>query len=125
MIKHVVELHNHLKESSHNKASDWTEVMKRVKNQVVLRIVSCIQIASKLTSHHRVRSVLHLLQSNIFLTHYCILSNLKLFNTRFHRLLEDNVTLMITCYMCQQNIYLYNIQFIFTTLFELSYFTLS
>ncbi|KAL4221667.1 hypothetical protein ACF0H5_019924 [Mactra antiquata] len=54
MNKHVEELYNHVKESGQNKATEWNEIMKRVKNQVELRIVSCIQISSKLTSHHRI-----------------------------------------------------------------------
>lgn len=56
MIQHVQDLHEHVTNSSHIKTrgKDWEEIKKRVTNQVVLRVVSCIQIASKLTSHYRV-----------------------------------------------------------------------
>jgi len=57
MLKHVQDLHEHVKNSVSIKTRgrEWRDIKKRVTNQIVLRVVSCIQIASKLTSHYRVR----------------------------------------------------------------------
>ena len=52
MVQHIYDLFKHIKKSG--RYSDWLGTMERVKNQVVLRIVTCCQIASKLTSHYKV-----------------------------------------------------------------------
>ncbi|XP_053378522.1 cyclin N-terminal domain-containing protein 1-like [Mercenaria mercenaria] len=58
MVQHVQDLHEHVVNTSGMKTrgKDWHEIQNRVRNQVVLRVVSCIQIASKLTSHYRILS---------------------------------------------------------------------
>ncbi|XP_052286387.1 cyclin N-terminal domain-containing protein 1-like isoform X2 [Dreissena polymorpha] len=58
MLQHVNDLHQHVLKSGNLKTrdKDWLDIKKRVSNQVVLRIITCIQIASKLTSHYRVLS---------------------------------------------------------------------
>ncbi|XP_055958358.1 cyclin N-terminal domain-containing protein 1 isoform X2 [Patella vulgata] len=57
MTKHVQDLYNHMKTtSSKTKQKDWNEVLDRVQNQLLLRLVSCCQIASKITSHYKVIS---------------------------------------------------------------------
>lgn len=56
MLKHLQDLHEHVLNSTHSRerGQEWVEIKGRVNNQVVLRILSCIQIASKLTSHYRI-----------------------------------------------------------------------
>lgn len=58
MIQHVEDLYEHVANTGDVKTrgKEWNEIKKRVTNQVVLRVVSCIQIASKLTSHYRILS---------------------------------------------------------------------
>lgn len=58
MLKHVNDLYSHvLKSRSKRKLKDWNLILGRIKNQVTLRLVSCCQIASKLTSHYRVVTI--------------------------------------------------------------------
>ena len=40
--------------SSVDKLKDWNEVEERIKNQMPLRLLSCVQLASKLSSHCKV-----------------------------------------------------------------------
>lgn len=55
MLKHVNDLYSHvLKTNSKKQKKDWNLILDRIKNQVTLRLVSCCQIASKLTSHYKV-----------------------------------------------------------------------
>ena len=55
MIKHIEELYKHILTSEkYTKKNDWLAIQERIKNQVMLRIASCCQIASKLTSHYKV-----------------------------------------------------------------------
>ncbi|XP_071144761.1 cyclin N-terminal domain-containing protein 1-like isoform X1 [Mytilus edulis] len=55
MLKHVNDLYSHvLKTNSKKRKKDWNLILDRIKNQVTLRLVSCCQIASKLTSHYKV-----------------------------------------------------------------------
>ena len=55
MVQHIQDLYQHvLTLSSWNQSRDWQTIMDRVHTQVPLRIVSCCQVASKLTSHFRV-----------------------------------------------------------------------
>ncbi|XP_060600552.1 cyclin N-terminal domain-containing protein 1-like [Ruditapes philippinarum] len=58
MLQHVQDLHEHVVNTHPVKTrmKEWQEIQKRVSNQVVLRVISCIQIASKLTSHYRILS---------------------------------------------------------------------
>ncbi|XP_052819972.1 cyclin N-terminal domain-containing protein 1-like [Mya arenaria] len=58
MLQHVRDLHDHVIKNCQAKtrSREWTDIKKRVTNQVVLRIVSCVQIASKMTSHYRILS---------------------------------------------------------------------
>ena len=56
MAKHVCGLYDLIRSNSDtNKQKNWKEVENRVKTQVPLRIMSCVQLASKLTSHYKVR----------------------------------------------------------------------
>ena len=55
MVRHIQDLYTHVQNmSSKNRKQDWLVVMDRVRNQVLLRAVSCCQLASKLTSHYKV-----------------------------------------------------------------------
>ncbi|KAL5015345.1 hypothetical protein ScPMuIL_009615 [Solemya velum] len=55
IFKHIQDLYSHVQNSGSNyKKRDWQAIMDRIQNQVLLRVVSCCQIASKLTSHYRV-----------------------------------------------------------------------
>ena len=56
MLQHIQELHEHVLKTAgiKTRTKEWTEIKKRVSNQIVLRVISCIQIASKLTSHYKV-----------------------------------------------------------------------
>jgi len=55
MVRHIQDLYEHVQNmSSKNRKQDWLVVMDRVRNQVLLRAVSCCQLASKLTSHYKV-----------------------------------------------------------------------
>ncbi|KAI0227109.1 Cyclin N-terminal domain-containing protein 1 [Lamellibrachia satsuma] len=55
MVRHIQDLYVHVQNmSSKNRKQDWLVVMDRVRNQVLLRAVSCCQLASKLTSHYKV-----------------------------------------------------------------------
>lgn len=55
MVKHIEELYKHILTSEkYTKKNEWLAVQERIRNQVILRIASCCQIASKLTSHYKV-----------------------------------------------------------------------
>jgi hypothetical protein len=55
MAKHVSELYEFIRSNTdEDQKENWCEVEKRVKTQLPLRIVSCVQIASKLLSHYKV-----------------------------------------------------------------------
>ncbi|KAL3862449.1 hypothetical protein ACJMK2_008413 [Sinanodonta woodiana] len=57
MLKHVKELYSYvLTSKNRNKNKSWMDIKARVHNQVFLRVISCIQIASKVTSHYRILS---------------------------------------------------------------------
>ncbi|XP_028396796.1 cyclin N-terminal domain-containing protein 1-like [Dendronephthya gigantea] len=52
MIKHIVGLYQFIQTSSGmDKQKDWNEVENRIKVQMPLRLLSCVQLASKLSSH--------------------------------------------------------------------------
>ena len=56
MTHHVRELYNHvLHLTTPNKRRAWDTICDRVQNQIFLRMVTCCQLASKLTSHYKVR----------------------------------------------------------------------
>ncbi|GFO02219.1 cyclin n-terminal domain-containing protein 1-like [Plakobranchus ocellatus] len=58
MTRHINDLYAHVQNSnSSKKKSDWACILDRVKNQAFLRILSCCQIASKLSSHYKVITV--------------------------------------------------------------------
>ena len=55
MTTHIAELREIVKSSSNTeKKLDWLSVESRIKDQVVLRAMTCVQIASKVTSHYKV-----------------------------------------------------------------------
>ncbi len=58
MIKHIRSLYQFIQTSSAvDKLKDWNEVEARIKGQMPLRLLSCVQLASKLSSHCKVRPV--------------------------------------------------------------------
>ena len=55
MAKHVCGLYELIRSNSDtNQQRNWKEVENRVKTQLPLRVMSCVQLASKLTSHYKV-----------------------------------------------------------------------
>lgn len=57
MAKHVCSLYELIRSNSEeNQRRDWNDVENRIKMQLPLRAVSCVQLASKLTSHYKVCS---------------------------------------------------------------------
>ena len=58
MEKHIAELHDHVKSTQGTAGPiSWGEVETRLKHQVPLRAVSCVQLASKLSSHYSIVSI--------------------------------------------------------------------
>lgn len=61
MRKHIEDLYMYVYNNSSKpaaKVTEWRSIVERVEKQLVLRIVSCCQIASKLNSHYEVNSIL-------------------------------------------------------------------
>lgn len=57
MAKHICDLYELIRSNSEtNLQRNWKEVENRVKTQLPLRVMSCVQLASKLTSHYKVKS---------------------------------------------------------------------
>ena len=57
MAKHICDLYELIRSNSEtNLLRNWTEVENRIKTQLPLRVMSCVQLASKLTSHYKVKS---------------------------------------------------------------------
>ena len=56
MQKHVEEIYNHVHNPASGKNYAWSTVEGRVKSQVLLRALTCLQIGSKLTSHYNIVS---------------------------------------------------------------------
>ena len=56
MQEHLDNLHEHVinNHCAKTRMKEWEEIQKRISGQVVLRMVSCVQIASKLTCHYNV-----------------------------------------------------------------------
>ncbi len=53
MIGHIEELYSHVQSSAETSSPiTWRDVEERLKHQVTLRAVSCVQLASKLSSHY-------------------------------------------------------------------------
>ena len=58
MEKHIAELHEHVQSTQGTSSPiSWSEVETRLKHQVPLRAVSCVQLASKLSSHYSIVSI--------------------------------------------------------------------
>ena len=58
MLNHITELYQHVQESSKTESPiQWEDVEGRLKHQIPLRAVSCVQLASKLSSHYGIVSV--------------------------------------------------------------------
>lgn len=54
MVRHIKELYEHVCSSANsNSPITWRDVEERLKHQLTLRAVSCVQLASKLSSHYR------------------------------------------------------------------------
>ena len=69
LYNHVHDLHDHvLKLPMKRQIKEWQKIQDSVSNQVLLRVVSCCQIASKLTSHYKVG----------FKDHSCIVKCMRL-----------------------------------------------
>lgn len=55
MTTHVTELREIVKSSSSTeKQLDWNSVEVRIRDQVTLRAMTCVQVASKMVSHYKV-----------------------------------------------------------------------
>ena len=55
MTKHISDLQEIVKtSSSQDKQLDWNSVEARIYDQVILRVMTCVQIASKMISHYQV-----------------------------------------------------------------------
>ena len=66
MLNHIIELYEHVKDSQKTESPiQWSDVENRLKHQIVLRAVSCVQLASKLSSHY---SIVSLGRAKAFLT---------------------------------------------------------
>ena len=53
MVGHIEELYTHVRNSSATESPlVWKDVEERLKHQITLRAVSCVQLASKLSSHY-------------------------------------------------------------------------
>ena len=62
MIKHICSLYQFIQTSSAvDKLKDWNDVEARIKVQMPLRLLSCVQLASKLSSHRKVKVLYSLL----------------------------------------------------------------
>ena len=58
MVGHVRELYTHVHESRDGSSPlQWPDVESRLRHQLPLRAVSCVQLASKLSSHYNIVSV--------------------------------------------------------------------
>ena len=58
MHRHIVELRDHVRSTQGSGSPiSWSEVESRLKHQVPLRAVSCVQLASKLSSHYSIVSI--------------------------------------------------------------------
>lgn len=63
LYNHIQDLRDHvLKLPKKKQMKEWQKIQEGVSNQVLLRIVSCCQIASKLTSHYKVRFLTEIYQ---------------------------------------------------------------
>ncbi|ESO95754.1 hypothetical protein LOTGIDRAFT_160299 [Lottia gigantea] len=61
MLKHVQDLYEHLRTTEpKNKLLKWEEILARIQNQALLRLVSCCQISSKMVSHYKLRNMIAL-----------------------------------------------------------------
>jgi len=55
MVAHVEELYKHVLGSVNSDSPiNWSDVEERLKHQITLRAVSCVQLASKLSSHYHI-----------------------------------------------------------------------
>ena len=58
MSHHVVELQQHVLDTKHTQNPiEWRHVEERIKHQIVLRSVTCVQLASKVSSHYTIVSL--------------------------------------------------------------------
>lgn len=58
MTKHVCELYEHVQSSQQTSSPiNWETVESRLKHQVILRALSCLQLASKLSLHYKIISI--------------------------------------------------------------------
>ena len=65
MLKHIQEVYDAVRSSSSkDKQADWRSVESRLKEQFPLRASSCVQVASKMTSHYKVSSLILPNQNN-------------------------------------------------------------
>lgn len=61
-MKHIRSLYQFIQTSSAvDKLKDWNDVEARIKVQMPLRLLSCVQLASKLSSHRKVKVLYSLL----------------------------------------------------------------
>ncbi len=58
MVKHIEELYAHVQNSADSSSPImWSDVEQRLKHQITLRAVSCVQLASKLSSHYHLVTI--------------------------------------------------------------------
>ena len=54
MVRHILDLFEHVKTAAKNKETEWNTILQRIHKQIHLRMVSCCQVASKIISHYKV-----------------------------------------------------------------------
>lgn len=67
MSVHLKEIHDAILKTPDK---DWTPTIKKIKSQLILRALSCIQIANKLSSNKLVKLliIIIILKMNLFLS---------------------------------------------------------
>lgn len=58
MVQHIEELYGHVQNSANSSSPIvWADVEQRLKHQITLRAISCIQLSSKLSSHYHLVTI--------------------------------------------------------------------
>lgn len=58
MSRHIVELMQHVRDTKNtDNPIEWSHVEERIKHQITLRAVTCVQLASKVSSHYAIISL--------------------------------------------------------------------
>lgn len=106
MRKHIEDLYMYVYNNSSKpaaKVTEWRSIVERVEKQLVLRIVSCCQIASKLNSHYEVNSILSFcLKFPFSVMDRCIftIAKLQVTKTNFNYLCTSStIAIPSACYL--------------------------